>query len=339
MAKSIEVLVTIPFNEAQQVQIREAAHGIRVKFAPARQVEDIPEEIWNKVEVLYTDRILPTPEQVPLLRWVQFHYAGIDFALDAPLLQRPGLLTSNLSGSASSQVAEYILLMLLAFGHQLPALNANQAARDWPADRWEHFAPLELRGSTVCLVGYGSIGRQVARLLQPFGARVLAVKRDAMHPEDTGYTPDGMGDPGGDYFTRLYPPQALKSVLQESDFIVVCVPLTSETKHMIGVDELAVCKPSAVLVNISRGEIVDEAALLSALQEKRLAGAALDVFTREPLLPDNPLWQLPNVIITPHIAGISREYNQRAASLFAENLDRYARGLPPLNLVKLDKGY
>lgn len=339
MAKSMEVLVTIPFNEAQQLQIREAAHGIRVKFAPARHVEDIPDEIWNKVEILYTDRVLPAVEQAPLLRWVQFHYAGIDFALDAPLLQRPGLLTSNLSGSASSQVAEYILWMLLAFGHQFHALTANQAARDWPADRWELFAPRELRGSTVCLVGYGSIGRQVARLLQPFNARVLAVKRDAMHPEDTGYTPDGMGDPSGDYFTRLYPTQALKSVLKESDFIVICVPLTTETKHLIGEEELAVCKPSAILVNISRGEIVDETALLLALQEKRLSGAALDVFTHEPLLPDNPLWGLPNVVITPHIAGISCEYNQRAASLFAENLDRYARGLTPLNLVKLEVGY
>ena len=183
----------------------------------------------RQVEVLYTDRVIPQLEQVPLLRWIQFHYAGIDFAMEHPLVNNARVQVTNLSGSASSQAAEYILMTMLALGHQLPDLRLAQIGREWPKDRWERFSPLELRGSTVCLVGYGSIGRQVARLLQPFGVQVLAIKRDAMHPEDPGYTPTGMGDPAGDLFTRLYPVQAIKSVFKESDFIVICAPLTSQT--------------------------------------------------------------------------------------------------------------
>ena len=339
MARYIEVLVTIPFNEAQQLMIKESVHGVKIKWVAARRVEDIPEDVWAKTEVLYTDRVIPLPEQAPALRWVQFHFAGIDFAIKSPLIAKPNLQMTNLSGSASSQVAEYIVMALLALGHRLPDLGLAQSTCEWPKDRWERFAPQELRGSTVCLVGYGSIGRQVARLLQPFGVRVMAVKRDAMHPEDTGYTPVGMGDPGGDMFTRLYPVQALRSVLRESDFIVICVPLTSATQKLIGAEELAACKPGAYLINISRGEIVDESALIQALQEKKLAGAALDVFANEPLAEDNPLWRMQNVIITPHIAGNSRLYNERAAILFAENLKRYVSGQSLLNLVQPETGY
>jgi phosphoglycerate dehydrogenase-like enzyme len=339
MAKNIEVLVTIPFNESQQLIIKEAAHGIKVRMISARKVEDIASDLWSRVEILYTDRVLPLPEQVPLLRWVQFHYAGIDFALEHPLVNNPKIQVTNLSGSASSQAAEYILMTLLSLGHRLPDLQQAQVKHEWPKERWERFSPLELRGSTICLVGYGSIGRQVARLLQPFGPRVLAIKRDAMHPEDAGYTPAGLGDPGGDLFTRLYPVQAIKSVFKESDFIVVCAPLTSQTMRLIGEEELAACKPSAFLINISRGEIVDQKALIQALQEKKLAGAALDVFPVEPLPEDNPLWQLPNVILTPHIAGNSRFYNDRAVQLFAENLKRYTTGQPLLNVVHPDLGY
>lgn len=339
MAKNIEVLVTIPFNESQQLIIKEAAHGVKVKMISARKADDIPEETWKRAEVLYTDRVLPQPDQVPLLRWIQFHYAGIDFALEQPLLNDPKVQITHLSGSASSQAAEYIIMTLLALGHRLPDLAQNQSVRGWPKDRWERFSPVELRGSTVCLVGYGSIGRQVARLLQPFGARILAIKRDAMHPEDHGYTPVGMGDPTGDLFTRLYPVQAIKSVFKESDFIVVCTPLTRQTMRLICEEELAACKPTAFLINTSRGEIIDQKALIKALEDKKLAGAALDVFPFEPLPEDNPLWQMPNVIITPHIAGNSRYYNDRAAQLFAENLKRYAAGQTLLNLFQPELGY
>jgi phosphoglycerate dehydrogenase-like enzyme len=339
MAKNIEVLITTPFNEAQQLTIKEAAPGVKIKMVSARKTEEISPELWANAEVLYTDRLLPRIEQVPKLRWLQFHYAGIEFAMQDPLVNNPQIQVTNLSGTASSQIAEFTLMMLLSLGHKMPDLRLAQMSHEWPKERWDRFSPTELRGSTVCLVGYGSIGRQIARLLQPFGAQVLAVKRDAMHPEDHGYTPPGMGDPDGDLFTRLYPVEAIKSVFKESDFIVICTALTSQTMHMIGAEELAACKPTAYLINPSRGEIVDQAALIHALEEKKLAGAALAVFPVEPLPDDNPLWQMPNVIITPHVAGNSRFYNDRAVLLFAENLRRYYSGQPLLNIVHPELGY
>ena len=138
---------------------------------------------------------------------------------------------------------------------------------------------------------------------------------------------------------RLYPPQALRSMLRECDFVAVSVPLTEQTRHLIGAEALAVMKPSAVLVNVSRGEVVDQTALIHALQAERLGGAGLDVFEQEPVPSDSPLWELPNVIISPHVAGFSYKYNERAAHLFAENLRLYLAGEPLLNLVNRDFGY
>ena len=184
MAKNIDVLITIPFNDSQQVVIKEAAPGLKIKMAAARKVDEISAELLEKAEVLYTDRILPSPNLAPKLKWVQFHFAGIDFAMENPLVKNPNIQITNLSGTASSQVAEYIVMMLLALGHRIPDLQRNQAASDWPRDRWERFSPVELRGSTVCLIGYGSIGRQVARLLQPFGVKSSGNQTEC-------YAPDG----------------------------------------------------------------------------------------------------------------------------------------------------
>jgi phosphoglycerate dehydrogenase-like enzyme len=171
------------------------------------------------------------------------------------------------------------------------------------------------------------------------GAKVLATKSDAMHPADGGYVPQGMGDSQGDFVHRLYPAQALKSMLKECDFIVVTVPLTSETRGLVDAQMLYACKPGAYLVDVSRGGIVDHIALIKALLEHRLAGAALDVFPEEPLPKKSPLWEMPNVIITPHIAGVSAHYDERAMALFAENLSRYVADLPLLNIFDFKKGY
>jgi phosphoglycerate dehydrogenase-like enzyme len=335
----VDVLITIPFSEQLINRLREVSPRLRLQMQPVRKAEEIPPELWGRAEILYTDRLLPTPEQVPNLRWVQFHFAGIDFATDSALLQDRDLLVTTLSGAAASQMAEYALMMLLALGHHLPDLISSQARAEWPRDRFDRFRPRELRGSTVGLVGYGSIGRQIARLLQPFGVTILAAKRDVMHPEDTGYIQDGMGDPGGDYFLRLYPIQALRSMLGECDFVVVSIPLTPQTQDLMGFEEFAAMKPGAFLVDISRGSVVNQAALLSALQEKRLAGVALDVFAEEPLPPNHPLWKHPNVMVSPHIAGNSAHYNDRAVALFAENLSRYLAGLPLYNQFDRQKGY
>jgi phosphoglycerate dehydrogenase-like enzyme len=214
-----------------------------------------------------------------------------------------------------------------------------QQRREWPADRWGKFAPVEIRGSTVGLVGYGSLNRELARMLKPMGAKILAAKLNARWPQDEGYTPEGLGDPQGDLFDRLYPFQALHSMLMLCDFVVVAVPLTTRTRRMISKPEFESMKPGAFLVDLSRGGIVDEGALLDALETRRLGGAALDVFDVEPLPPSSPLWAVPNVIITPHIAGISRLYLERALVMFRVNLTRYVDGEPLLNLYDPEKGY
>lgn len=339
MAAPIEVLITVEFNESQIQRLRDISPRLKITLQPARKGEEVPPEKWEHTEILYTGRALPKPGQAPDLRWIQFHFAGIETLVDPALASNPEVTLTTLSGAAAGQMAEHAVMMMLALGHYLPEHLSNQAKSEWPRDRYERLAPHELRGSTVGIIGYGSIGRQVARLLQPFGASILAAKRDIRHPEDSGYMPDGMGDPGGDLFDRLYPIQALKAMLPDCDYIVVTVPLTTQTRGLIGAAELAVCKPAAYLVDISRGGVVDQAALAQALQEKKLAGASLDVFPEEPLPPASPIWKMANAIITPHISGSSREYNERALSLFSENLNRYLLGLPLYNRYDPERGY
>ncbi|MEW6504633.1 MAG: D-2-hydroxyacid dehydrogenase [Chloroflexota bacterium] len=335
----ITTLFTVSFPPEQLERVMQVSPRIRVMSHTVRSAEDIPPDLWKQVEILYTDRILPDPAWVPNLRWVQFHFAGVDHMANHPLMGKKDILITTLSGAAAPQVAEHVLLMLLALGHKIPELAAFQARAEWPKDRWERFRAVELRESTVGIVGYGSIGREVARLLHALGSRILAAKRDVRHPEDTGYIPEGLGDPNGDLFTRLYPIQALRSMLKECDFVVVCLPLSPATRGLIGEAELAAMKPSAYLVDVSRGGIINHAALIAALQEKRIAGAALDVFPEEPLPSSSPLWKLPNVIITPHISGISAHYGKRAMDLFIENLKRYLSGNILYNLYDPELGY
>jgi phosphoglycerate dehydrogenase-like enzyme len=339
MSKTVQVLITIAFPESLVSPLKGISPRLNITVQGAQKVEEIPPDLWAQTEVLYTDRIIPAPEQAPNLHWVQLHWAGADHALDLPIIQKADLILTNLSGASASQVAEFALTMMLALGHHLPALAANQSRGDWPRDRWNRFTPQELRNSTLGIVGYGSIGRQAARLLHTFGTTILAAKRDAMHPEDTGYIPEGLGDPNGDLVNRLYPSQALRSMLKECDYVLVTVPLTRDTRGLIGAAELAAMKPSAYLIDVSRGGVVDQAALAAALRDKKIAGAALDVFPDEPLPPDSPLWKLPNVIVSPHVSGYSRHYDERAMALFAENLHRYLADLPLYNQVNLERGY
>ena len=339
MDDPIEVLITLPFTDELMKKLTDVSPRLELEKIVSRKAEEIGDEVWKRTEVLYTNRVLPNPEQAPRLRWIQFHWAGLDHALEAPILKREGMSVTSMSGASAPQMAEHAVMMLLALGHHLPDIFAHQKRAEWPSGRWELFNPLELRGSTVGIIGYGSIGRQIARLLQTFGAKVLATKRDIRHPEDTGYTLEGLGDPGGDLVNRLYPPQALCSLLNECDYVVVTLPRTTATGCVVGRKELAAFKPGAFLVDISRGEIVDQNAPIPLLREHKIAGAALDVHPLEPLPADSPLWKLPNVILTPHIAGFSPHYDERAAELFAQNLHRYLEELPLFNRLDMALEY
>ena len=316
----VEVLIALPLSEALQERIRALSPRLRISYHPALKVDDVDDAAWRRCEVLFTDRVWPSPEQVPNLRWIQFFLSGVDFAANAPILHRPDVIATTMSGASAPQVSEYILLMLLALGHKMADMAALQSRAEWPRDRWERLAPFELRGSTVGFLSYGSIAREAARLLQPWGVKILAVKRDVMHPQDTGYVAPGLGDPEGELFTRLYPFEAIGSMLKLCDYVVNLLPLTPETRGLIGAPEFAQLKPTAYWIEVGRGGVVDQTALLNALQERRIAGAAFDVFPEEPLSSNSPFWRLPNVIISPHVAGISPHYHDRAVAVFIENL-------------------
>jgi len=206
------------------------------------------------------------------------------------------------------------------------ALREFQAERRWPGDHWSEYAGTELAGKTLAILGYGSIGRQLARVAQAMDMRVIGTRRSVGEPTQV----DGV---------EVYPPDALQDVMARGDFVVVCLPLTPETAGAVGQAELRAMKPSAYLVAVGRGRVIDEAALLRCLREGWIAGAALDVFAQRSLPPDSPLFDLPNVILTPHMSGISANYYERMVTLFCDNLDRYLAGRPLLSPVDKQKGY
>jgi len=339
MSDKIDILMTVNISDNMLANLLAISPRLSIHVHKVSRADEIPQDAWATAEILYTGRIVPLPDQAPNLQWIQFHYTGVDHVSDAAILRKEGLIATTMSGATATQVAEHILLMLLALGHHMPEALELQRKVVWPKDRWERFSPRELRGATVGIVGYGSIGRQLARLLYAFGAKVLATKRDAMHPQDEDYIPEGFGDVNGDYVHRLYPAEALRSMAKMVDFLVICTPLTPETRDLVNSEVIEVMKETAFLVDVSRGKVVNQIALINAIKEKKIAGAALDVFVDEPLPAESPFWKLPNVIVTPHISGISPEYDERAMELFSENLRRYIAGKPLINLFHPSRGY
>jgi phosphoglycerate dehydrogenase-like enzyme len=335
----IEVLITFPLSDELIQKLKEVSPKLNITLLPAKNHQEIDEEVWSRTEVLITERVIPPVEKVSNLRWIQFNYAGIDFALNEEVIKKPKMRVTTLSGAAAPQVAEYILTMMLALSHKIPSILKYEMNHEWPADRFVRFTPRELRNSTVGLIGYGSISRELARILKPLGVKILACKKNVMETQDQGYMIPELGDPNGDLFTRLYPYQAIKTMIKECDYVVVTVPRTKETVHLIAEDELTAMKSTAYLVDVSRGGIVKNTALKNALQEKKIAGAVLDVFEQEPLPKDHPIWDTPNLIISPHIAGVSNHYNERAVDLIVENVKRYLNNNSLLNTLDLDEGY
>ena len=219
-------------------------------------------------------------------------------------------------------MGEVVLEMMLMFVKDAPACLRMKQAREW-----RRYRPKLLRGQTVGILGLGVVGREIARLCKAFGMKVIGVRRSG-----------GPESPFPDV-DRVYPRERLPELLAESDFVVLALPLTKETKGMIGEKELRGMKPSAYLINVARGAIVDEGALIRALEEKWIAGAGLDVFIQEPLPPESKFYELPNVIFSPHISGDMPDYESRATEVFCENLRRYLAGEPFLHEVDKEKEY
>lgn len=332
----IRVVVAMDFSD----EIMERLRAVSARLHIEKHYPNVPDSVWPDTEVLYTLKHFPEPAQAPRLRWIQTHFAGVDGVVKQPIMRAEDVDITTASGVHAVQMAEFCLGMVLAFNYKIPAMLQLQAKAEWPEAPHKLFAPRELRGQTLGIVGYGSIGRELARMATALGLTVLASKQDLkrLHDHD-GYTEEGTGDPDGSLPARLYPAEAVASMVSICDFVVVTAPQVNGASPIISEMVLAAMKKTAVLVNVARGAVVDEAALITALSSGKIAGAALDVFKQEPLPSTSPLWNLDNVILSPHVSGNSINYHDKAATLFAENLRRYLEKQPLLNLFNRKRGY
>ena len=332
----LNVLVTMRFDQAQLDRLRAVSPEISVSQA------DLDAADYAKTHVLYAGSPPRDLSRAPALRWVQLHMAGVNALADHPLYTETALPLTTTSGVHAATIAEYAVTMLLALAHRVPRMVEWQGRGGWPSDeqRWPLFVPAEVRGATLGIIGYGSIGRELARIAKSaFGMTVLASKRDPRRRIDDGYCLPGTGDPEGWLPDEWLGHAQLDSLLARSDVVVLCAPLTPETRGLIGDAALRRMKPSAYFINVGRGASVDEAALARALRERWIAGAAIDVFAQEPPPAGHPFYGLDNVILSPHVSGFLPSYDEKCSVLFAENLRRYLAGEPLLNLVDRARGY
>jgi len=255
------------------------------------------------------------------VRWVHSFAAGVEGLLFPEFVASPVTCT-NSRGVFAPSLGEFVLAAVLFFAKDVRRMLRQQALR-----LWEPFDVEEVRGKTMGIVGYGEIGRAAAARAKALGMRVIALRRRS---------PGGEKDP---YADRVTSNKELHPILAESDYVVISAALTPETRGLIGARELAVMKPTAVLINVGRGPVVEEAALIDALRRGRIRGAALDVFVHEPLPSDHPFWSLENVLISPHCADHTTTWLDDAMELFIDNFRRFAAGAPLRNLVDKEAGY
>lgn len=263
------------------------------------------------------------------LRWVHSGAAGVGSSLTPTMLASPVVFT-NSAGVHAPPMAETVLAMLLHFTRGLDLASDSQRRSEWSTDPfYVAGAPLlELSAMTVGIVGFGGIGREVARRVASLGARVIAVKRSPARPGEANLEPVSGGGVLGSRIEVVWGESGLDAVYRECDAIVVAAPDTPETRGMIDEEAFSRMKPGAIVVNVARGRLVDEQAMIEALTEGRIRGVGLDVFTTEPLPSDSPLWPLPNVIITPHVSAVTRGFWARETELILRNLERYLLDRP-----------
>ena len=325
-AIALSPILSARYRPQDVSRIAAAAPGARLVTLSREGLADGP---VDDVEVLLhgflaADAFERLLAHAPSLRWVHSAAAGVE-RLVTPAARARGLAITNARGVFSRPIAEYVLLMMLAVSRRLPQLLELQAERTW-----QPLAGRELRDVTLGIVGFGSIGRAVAELAAPFGPRVIAMRRDPSPRPGEPELPAGVD---------LRGPGAFGDLLAVSDFIVLALPLTVETEDLVDDRALALMKRTAWLINVARGRLIVERALLRALAEGQLGGAVLDAFRDEPLPATSPFYDLPNVILTPHTSWSSGRVLDRSVELFAENLRRFAAGEPLLNRVDARAGY
>ena len=284
-------------------------------------------ELIPDADIAFAATITPDQLQVArTLRWVHCPAAGVGHMLYPEMVQSAVTITNG-RGTTADTIAEHVLAVVLALFRRLPTAHARQAQHVWAQD--EIASPpgnRTIAGGRVLIVGLGSIGRATAVRMHALGATVTGCRRQ----------PDAAPIPGVE---SVHAPGALHQLLPDADIVVLAAPQTMTTRGLIGEAELARMKRDAVLVNVSRGALIDEDALVSALRSGALAGAALDVFQDEPLAPDHPIWDVPNLLITPHVSGFRHDHWDAAVALFVENRRRYAAAEPLLNVVDKSAGY
>jgi len=298
---------------AYRMAERFALRGTGIAHVEVRSADELsrhlPEADVLVVSMLWKNELAGIASK---LEFIQSISAGTD-QYDKALLRDKGIRLASAAGVNARAVAEHAMALILALYRRLPEARDNQHAKRWRGMISEIAAREDqLTGKTLLVVGLGRIGAQLARLAKAFDMRVVATKRDP-----------GTGAAGAD---AVYGNERLRELMAEADVVAVACPLTPETENLIGAAALAAMKPTAYLVNVARGRIVDEPALIAALQAKRIAGAGLDVTREEPLPASSPLWTMPNVLITPHTAGETQRYEDAVIDILLENLDRLWRG-------------
>ncbi|RPI10143.1 MAG: D-2-hydroxyacid dehydrogenase [Zetaproteobacteria bacterium] len=275
-----------------------------------------------EADVLLATRIPPNvTELAPRLRWIQFTSAGVDHLWN-PTLRQAKIIVTSTRGIHVIPLSEFTMSCILMFAKGWPRLIRQQQEH-----QWSKFLTEELHGKTLVCIGVGEIGKQVARLARAFGMHVIGVRRR----DDIRELPSDIDE--------IYPASTLRQVLPRGDYVVACLPLTAKTRGCIGEEDFRTMKPSALFVNVGRGKTVDEAAMVRCLREGWIQGAALDVFAEEPLPKDNPLWDLPNVLICPHMGTDTALYAERITEIVCDNMKRYAEGKPLRNVIDQDEGY
>ena len=278
-------------------------------------------------------------DRIQRLRWVQLPSVGVNQETISVTWRRaPQVAVTTASGLASTAMAQYVTASVLFHAHRLWLLPEYRRVRDWSVR--SAFQPSMLIGRTLGLLGYGGVGRRAAHIAHGLGMRVIAVRRSPGRPAAEQFrVPEIEALDTGPEPAEVRGVDDLDWLLPQAEFFVAAVPLTDRTRGIMGARELALLPRGAIVINVGRGPLFDEPALIAALQSGHLGGASLDVFDPEPLTPDSPLWEMDNVMITPHVSGTHDRVSRYTADLFLANLERYVGGRPLLNRAERDRGY
>ena len=320
MAVLLVTVSHLKFTPAAEEQIQALATQHEVVFAHGRQ--DVA-AIAAQVEIVVGSAELDLVAESPGLRWIQLWSTGADAVWECPGLPEREIQVTNLRGVHAVPISEHVFALLLARIRNIPHLALNQSERKWQNPKELTFQ--ELKGSTMVVLGTGTVGQAVARIAQGFGMYTVGIRRQGQGPLRS--------------FDEVYSGSHLRQALKRADFVVVTLPLTTATKGLIGLFEIRAMPAHAFLISVGRGAVIDEGALVTALRSQWIAGAALDVFIDEPLPETSQLWDLPNVIITPHSAGDGVGNAERSMEVLARNYKLYCTGQKLQNLVDLKAGY